>query len=143
MKSIFIVPILFLLMSINSHGQIKKSPDYETAKSEAKKNNKDLLIILTGSEWCKPCVKMKKNVFENQEFIDYANERFEIFEVNMPRNWDMNSKVYQDYAFFKDKYQTNALPSLIVLGSNEEQKAVISEKLTSFEKTMERLKEIK
>ena len=143
MKSIFILPVLFVLMCLNAQAQIKKSPDYETAKAEAKKHNKDLLIILTGSEWCKPCVKMKKSVFENQEFIDYANNRFEIFEVNMPRNWDMNSKVYQDYAFFKDKYQTNALPSLIILGSNEEQKAIISEKLTSFEKTMELLKEIK
>ncbi|RZK05100.1 MAG: thioredoxin family protein [Flavobacterium sp.] len=143
MKKIFILPVLFFMMCLNAQAQIKKNSDYETAKAEAQKNNKDILIVLTGSEWCKPCVKMKKNVFENQEFINYVNERFEIFEVNMPRNWDMNSKVYQDYSFFKDKYQTNALPSLIVLGSNEEQKAIISEKLTSFEKTMERLKELK
>lgn len=85
---------------------------------------------------------MKKNVFENTEFINYANERFEIFEVNLDRHWDMNSKVYQDYNFFKEKYQSNALPTLIILDSNEVQKAVISEKLTSLEKTMERLKQI-
>ncbi|MDR6967923.1 thioredoxin-related protein [Flavobacterium arsenatis] len=143
MKPNFLFQIVFLFIFTTSQAQIQKSPDYETAKVQAKNQNKDILIVLTGSEWCKPCVKMKKNVFENQEFIDYASQSFVIFEVNMPRNWDMNSKVYQDYAFFKEKYQTNALPSLILLDSDEQLKAVVSEKLTSFEKTMETLKKLK
>lgn len=143
MNQPFTLCILVILFFGTSHAQLKKSPDYETARAEAKANNKDIMIVLTGSEWCKPCVKMKKNVFENQEFIDYATERFVIFEVNLGRHWDMDSKVYQNYSYFKDKYQSNALPTLIILGSDETKKAVISEKLTSFEKTMERLKQIK
>jgi len=143
MKRVLFFQVLFLFIFTTAQAQIKKSPDYETAKAEAIKEKKDILIVLTGSEWCKPCVKMKKNVFENQEFVDYANEHFVIFEVNLPRHWDMNSKVYQDYSFFKEKYQTNALPSLVLLGSREKLKAVISEKLTLFDKTMEKLKELK
>lgn len=142
MKATFILHVLFVLSFSTTQAQLKKSPDYETAKTEAKKENKDILIVLTGSEWCKPCVKMKKNVFENQEFISYANEHFVIFEVNLGRHWDMDSKLYKDYAFFKEKYQSNALPTLIVLDSNEVRKAVISEKLTSFESTMDKLKQL-
>lgn len=142
MKATFILHVLFVLSFSTTQAQLKKSPDYETAKTEAKKKNKDILIVLTGSEWCKPCVKMKKNVFENQEFISYANEHFVIFEVNLGRHWDMDSKLYKDYAFFKEKYQSNALPTLIVLDSNEVRKAVISEKLTSFESTMDKLKQL-
>lgn len=142
MKATFILHVLFVLSFSTTQAQLKKSPDYETAKAEAKKENKDILIVLTGSEWCKPCVKMKKNVFENQEFISYANEHFVIFEVNLGRHWDMDSKLYKDYAFFKEKYQSNALPTLIVLDSNEVRKAVISEKLTSFESTMDKLKQL-
>lgn len=142
MKATFILHVLFVLSFSTTQAQLKKSPDYETAKAEAKKENKDILIVLTGSEWCKPCVKMKKNVFENQEFISYANEHFVIFEVNLGRHWDMDSKLYKDYAFFKEKYQSNALPTLIVLDSNEIRKAVISEKLTSFESTMDKLKQL-
>lgn len=143
MKQTFLFQVLFLFIFTTSQAQIQKSPDYETAKAEAKNQNKDILIVLTGSEWCKPCVKMKKNVFENQAFIDYANEHFVILELNLPRHWDMDSKLYKDYDFFKQKYQTNALPSLILLDSDEKLKAVISEKLTSFDKTMEKLKELK
>ena len=142
MKATFILHVLFVLSFSTTQAQLKKSPDYETAKTEAKKENKDILIVLTGSEWCKPCVKMKKNVFENQEFISYANEHFVIFEVNLGRIWDMDSNLYKDYAFFKEKYQSNALPTLIVLDSNEIRKAVISEKLTSFESTMDKLKQL-
>lgn len=142
MRPIFILHVLSILFFSTIQAQLKKSPDYETAKTEAKKENKDILIVLTGSEWCKPCVKMKKNVFENQEFISYVNKHFVIFEVNLGRHWDMDSKLYKDYAFFKEKYQSNALPTLIVLDSNEVKKAVISEKLTSFESTMHKLKQL-
>lgn len=142
MRPIFILHVLSILFFSTIQAQLKKSPDYETAKTEAKKENKDILIVLTGSEWCKPCIKMKKNVFENQEFEDYANEHFVIFEVNLGRHWDMDSKLYKDYAFFKEKYQSNALPTLIVLDSNEVKKAVISEKLASFESTMHKLKQL-
>lgn len=100
------------------------------------------MIVLTGSEWCKPCIKMKKNVFQNTEFIKLAEDRLIILEINLDRHINMSSKVYKDYDFFKNKYQTNALPSLILIDKNEVTKSVISKGLTSFEKTYNRLREL-
>jgi len=133
---------VILLISNYSEAQIIKYTDYEVAKSEALKQNKDILIVLTGSEWCKPCIKMKKNVFQNTEFIKLAEDRLIILEINLDRHINMSSKVYKDYDFFKNKYQTNALPSLILIDKNEVTKSVISKGLTSFEKTYNRLREL-
>ena len=134
--------ILILLLSQNCLSQITKYEDYEITKTEAIKQNKSILIILTGSEWCKPCVKMKKNVFSNPDFVSLLENNFVIFEINLQRYFDMDSKLYKNYRFFQDKYSSNALPSIIVLDKNENLKKVITKNLTSFGKTYEALQSL-
>ncbi|WP_396147909.1 thioredoxin family protein [Flavobacterium sp.] len=141
LKSKLIIVAIFLISSY-SQAQNKKYTDYEIAKSEAIKQNKDILIVLTGSDWCKPCIKMKKNVFLNPEFIKLAEDKLIIMEINLERHIDMDSKVYKDYDFFKMKYQTNTLPCLILIDKNEATKSVISEGLTSFDRTYKRISEL-
>ena len=137
-----LIILVILFMANLTQAQIKMYSDFEVVKSEAIKQDKDILIVLTGSDWCKPCIKMKKNVFQNPDFIKLAEDKLIVLEVNLERHIDMNSKVYKDYDFFKKKYQTNALPSLILIDKNEVFKAVISEGLTSFERTYNRIREL-
>ena len=89
--------------------------------------------------WCKPCIKMKKNVIETIEFEKFANENVEIFEINLPRNQDLNSKVVKDYNYFKNKYQTNALPTLILLNNVGKELLKISDGLSTKEKVISKL----
>jgi thioredoxin-related protein len=131
--------VLVFFTSFQCQSQIKKYTEYEVAKSEAMEQDKDILIVLTGSDWCKPCIKMKKNVFENADFINFAEKNLIIFEVNLDRHWDLDSKLYKDYSYFKNKYQTNTLPCLVLIDKNEVTKSIISEGLTSFEKTFTKL----
>ena len=56
-------------------------------------------------------------LFFTSTFEKFANENVEIFEINLPRNQDLNSKVVKDYNYFKNKYQTNALPTLILVNN--------------------------
>lgn len=139
---ISLVFVIILLISNYGQAQFTKYTDYELAKSEALKQNKDILIVLTGSDWCKPCIKMKKNVFLNPEFIKLVEDKLIVFEVNLERHWDLNSKWYKYYDFFKKKYQTNTLPCLILIDKNEVTKSVISKGLISFEKTYNKLSEL-
>lgn len=146
MKNLFIrtfclAIFFFFYLSNLSFAQLKKYTDYDQAVSEAKKNDRDILIVLTGSEWCKPCIKMKNNVFAEKEFIDFANEKFIIFELNVIMPMDMNSENYKEYRYFTEKYQTNALPTLILLDNQENVKLQLGKNLTSLNKTMEHLKE--
>ncbi|WP_407405282.1 thioredoxin family protein [Chryseobacterium sp.] len=113
-----------------------KNNDWNTTQVKAQKSGKKILIILTGSDWCKPCIKMKKNVIETTEFEIYANENVEIFEINLPRNQDLNSKVVKDYQVFKDKFKTNVLPTLVLLDNNGNELVKISDGLASKEKVI-------
>ena len=131
--------LLFVLTSNIFYSQIVKNTDWNVTQEKAQKLGKNILIILTGSEWCKPCIKMKKNVIETIEFEKFANENVEIFEINLPRNQDLNSKVVKDYNYFKNKYQTNALPTLILVNNVGKELLKISDGLSSKEKVISKL----
>ncbi|MDO5656392.1 MAG: thioredoxin family protein [Flavobacteriaceae bacterium] len=140
MKNILKLLFLFtFLLSLHANAQITKVDDWETAQNEAISQNKNILIILTGSEWCKPCIKMEKNVIETSDFENYANNNLILFEINLPRHQDLNSKIYKDYNYFKNKYQTNALPSLILVESDGKKIAKMTNGVTSKEKVLNML----
>jgi thioredoxin-related protein len=83
---------------------------------------------------------MEKNVIENNEFIEYANQNLILFEINLPRHLDYDSKIVKNYIYLRDKYQTNSLPSLILVNSEGKEITKISNGLSSLEKVMKELK---
>ena len=139
MKVNFLTLITLFFLNL-SFAQITKYDDWDIAKQQSELKGKNILIILTGAEWCKPCVKMEKNVIENEQFIEYANQNLVILEINIPRNQNYNSKIMKDYVYFKDKYSTNALPVMILVDKNGTEKISLSNNLNSLEKVLERLK---
>ncbi|UAM99550.1 thioredoxin family protein [Polaribacter litorisediminis] len=96
--------IYFLyLVQLGFSQEVKMITDWNKAKELAQKENKQILIILTGSEWCAPCKKMDKNVIENSEFKEYAEQNLIIFLIDLPNVIDINSKVNKDYKRFEKK----------------------------------------
>jgi|GEM_PF-3346279 len=121
-------------------GQIIKLDNWETAKEKAKSENKNILIIMTGESWCKPCIKMERNLIKHPDFISFVNSNLIIFEINLPNHIDFNSKVYKEYKTFGEKYQTNALPSLILTDNNGTEKIKITNGTSSIENVIKKLK---
>ena len=80
--------ILILLFSIPSDSWISSDSwlsDLEAAKKEAQGSGKLILVKFSGSDWCLPCMKLKKNVFEMQEFRDYASANLVLVNIDFPR----------------------------------------------------------
>lgn len=40
----------------------------EDAKDQAVKENKNILLVFSGSDWCGPCIKLDKNVWQSEIF---------------------------------------------------------------------------
>ena len=60
--------------------------DFSVAQEEAKKQNKYILISFSGSDWCGPCIKMKKEVFESALFDSLAQEKLILVRADFPRS---------------------------------------------------------
>ena len=134
--------IFFLfLIQIGFSQEVEMITDWNKAKELAQKENKQILIILTGSEWCAPCKKMDKRVIENPKFQKYAEEKLIVFLIDLPGGGlILNSKVYQDYQRFQKKYQTNSLPSLILTDKNGVKIKTLKGRMFKLEKVLKQLK---
>jgi thioredoxin-related protein len=60
--------------------------DIEKAKKEAASSGKMILLNFSGSDWCIPCIKMKKAIFENAAFTNYATSSLVLIRADFPRS---------------------------------------------------------
>ncbi|MBA2250682.1 MAG: thioredoxin family protein [Chitinophagaceae bacterium] len=55
------------------------------AKTEASKDHKLMLVNFSGSDWCLPCIRLKKTIFESDDFNGYASENLVLVNADFPR----------------------------------------------------------
>ena len=58
--------------------------NFDEAKQEAAKSDKKIMLYFSGSDWCRPCILLKKKVFETEEFKKFANENLTIAMFDFP-----------------------------------------------------------
>ena len=74
--------ILLILLPFSSAEWLT---DFDQAKQIAKERDKMILLNFSGSDWCAPCIKMEKDVFEKREFQEYSAENLVLLRADFPR----------------------------------------------------------
>lgn len=72
-----------LILSLNSN--IAWLGDFSEAKLEASKSHKLILINFSGSDWCGPCIRERKEILENDVFTKYAADNLILVRADFPR----------------------------------------------------------
>lgn len=57
----------------------------ETSKAKAEKESKDIVLVFSGSDWCIPCIKLERNIWESQDFKDYSKDHFVLLRADFPK----------------------------------------------------------
>jgi thioredoxin-related protein len=78
----------------------------------AKKENKAIMLEFTGSDWCPPCIKMKKEVFSKPEFLKAASEKFVLVHLDFPRG---DTELREKNQPLAEKYKIEGYPTIILL----------------------------
>ena len=73
------ISLLILLLPI------QWEPNFENAKKIAKENHKIILLNFSGSDWCGPCILLRKDYLENEAFINMANDNLVMVNADFPR----------------------------------------------------------
>lgn len=79
----FLVPFLFLLPVMLSAQNWQTN--FEDAKASAKAQNKTILLVFSGSDWCAPCIKLDRNVWRTNEFQQFADKYLVLYKADFPR----------------------------------------------------------
>ena len=57
----------------------------ESALSKATQNKTLIVLYFSGSDWCAPCIQLKKEVLESEPFMKYAEGKLELVRADFPR----------------------------------------------------------
>jgi protein disulfide-isomerase len=91
--------------------------DYEQALATAKAARKCVLLDFTGSDWCGPCIEMKKVVFSKAAFLNYAKKNLVLVEVDYPKRKALPEKVTKQNGRLMHQYgiENSGYPTVILL----------------------------
>ena len=67
--------------------------NYEEVYKKSMAENKPIMANFTGSDWCGWCKKLKKAVFDTEEFQAWANENVILFELDYPRRTPQDADI--------------------------------------------------
>ena len=59
--------------------------DLEKAKQSAKSEHKLIILNFSGSDWCGPCIRMHKDIFEGSAFVEYSKDNLVLVNADFPR----------------------------------------------------------
>ena len=60
-------------------------PSFEKAQTKAAAENKKVLLVFSGSDWCIPCIRLEDKVWKSQEFINYAESSLYLYRADFPK----------------------------------------------------------
>jgi thioredoxin-related protein len=80
-----LLSIIFLtIFSFNT--TIEWTTDFSKAITEASAKNKYILLNFSGSDWCGPCMKLKKEVLDSEDFLKFADSKLVLVRADFPRS---------------------------------------------------------
>ena len=79
LKFLILLPVFFYFSS-KWHNNLKE------AEEIAQKEHKCILLNFSGSDWCGPCIRMRKEIFDSETFVKMADTELVLVNADFPRN---------------------------------------------------------
>lgn len=77
--------LLALLFSAHISGSINWHNNLDEAREIAKKEHKYIILNFSGSDWCGPCIRLHKEILENDQFQKMADSLLVLVNADFPR----------------------------------------------------------
>ena len=89
--------------------------DFNAAKERARAEKKLVLINFTGSDWCPPCMRLRKEVFSQPEFASYAKENLVLLEADFPRRKQLPAAQQAANESLARQFGIESFPTIVML----------------------------
>ncbi len=89
--------------------------DFEKAKAQAAAEKKDLLLDFTGSDWCSWCIRLRKEVFDEEAFKKAAPGQFILVELDFPQDTSKQPEmVRKQNEALREAFGIEGYPSIVL-----------------------------
>lgn len=76
---------LLVFIILSAFAPVSWSGDFNAAQKEAVKEHKLILINFSGSDWCGPCIRLRKEILESSTFENFATDHLVLVRADFPR----------------------------------------------------------
>src|SRR3954471_13530845 len=93
----------------------------EQAKQEAQQKHKFILLNFSGSDWCGPCIRLHKEIFQSPSFGQFADSALVLVNADFPRQKknQLAKDIQHENELLADKYNANgAFPFTLLLDAD-------------------------
>lgn len=118
MKKIIVLAALLVTVFVQSQDW---QNDLKTAQELAVKNKARIVLVFQGSDWCAPCIKLERTIWDSKEFQELAKGKLIMLKADFPRKKkNQLAKAQQEKnANLAEKYNPNGyFPYVVVLDSD-------------------------
>ena len=111
-----IIVYVFLLMGTLGYAQDWKT-NFEEAKKEATEQDKKILLVFSGSDWCAPCIKLDKNVWQSDIFKTESKNKLILLKADFPKKKAnlLSAELTESNKKLAEKYNKEGNFPLVVL----------------------------
>ena len=60
--------------------------DFGKATATAREQHKPILLYFSGSDWCGPCIRLRKEIFNSSAFMSMADSTLILVNADFPRS---------------------------------------------------------
>lgn len=94
---------------------------YPMARDLAQGSGRPLMLVFSGSDWCAPCIRMKRQVWDSPEFTAYAAERLVLYQADFPKKKQnrLEPEIVAMNRSLAEKYNPRGYFPLVVLLNGE------------------------
>lgn len=91
------------------------------AKQSAIKDQRMILILFTGSDWCPWCVKLEEEILRTSVFKDWASDNFVLLYIDFPRRKHIDQDLAKSNAAVARQYGVSSYPTVLFVDSTGKQ----------------------
>jgi thioredoxin-related protein len=114
-----IISILLLTVTVGYSQEWKTN--FEVTKTEAINQNKNILLVFSGSDWCGPCIKLDRDIWKSAEFMEYAKNNLILERADFPKKKQnqLTPEIKNLNQNLAEKYNKDGMfPLVVVLDKN-------------------------
>ena len=118
MKKVMVVVFLFVVSL--GYSQDWKT-NFDLVKKEAVSQNKPILLVFSGSDWCAPCIKLDKSIWQSADFKAYAATNLVLERADFPKKKQnqLDADIKKQNEDLAEMYNKDGIfPLVVVLDSN-------------------------
>lgn len=118
MKKWTLIMALFLSSFLSAQ---KWESNWSDAAALAKEKHQNIVLVFSGSDWCAPCIKLDKSIWQSSEFQDYAKGHWTMLRADFPRKKanQLPEEQKTKNAQLAEKYNKNGyFPLVLVLDAS-------------------------